>query len=228
MIPPVCRRSTGGGHVPARVLHAQARSPERTIRRSRGFLRAFPDHPFAAKALVQRAVAYQQMKNYSSALADFNEVVNDHKDAKEREMALEQKALILGQQGDPRAMIGQPSARCSRITRRPTPPGWRTTTSPTRRSRPRITRPRGGVRGRAQNADAAAYGAKASLMVDSLRLPTQGQSEAGGARSTPYQKGENAAVPGVDPALAGRAGVRREGLSGRGGRRVISPPATNG
>ena len=57
-----------------------------------------------AKALVQRAVAYQQLKNYTSALADFNEVINDHKDAKEREMALEQKALILGQQDDPRAM----------------------------------------------------------------------------------------------------------------------------
>ena len=78
---------------------AQARSPERTVVAFTHFLRAFPDHPFVAKALVQRAVAYQQMKNYSSALADFNEVVNDHKDAKERELALEQKALILGQQG---------------------------------------------------------------------------------------------------------------------------------
>ena len=83
---------------------AQSRSPERTVVAFTHFLRAFPDHPFVAKALVQRAVAYQQMKNYSSALADFNEVVNDHKDAKERELALEQKALILGQQGDTRAM----------------------------------------------------------------------------------------------------------------------------
>ncbi len=85
--------------------YAQSRSPERTISAFTRFLRRFADHPFAAKALMLRASAYQQLKNYSSALADFSEVVNDHKDAKERELAMQQKALILGQQGDARAMM---------------------------------------------------------------------------------------------------------------------------
>lgn len=84
--------------------YAQMRSPERTMTTFTRFLRQFPDHPFVPKALMQRAVAFQQMKNYSGALADFNEVISDHKDAKEREMAMEQKALILGQQNDPAAM----------------------------------------------------------------------------------------------------------------------------
>ena len=84
--------------------YAQARAPEKTLVAFTRFLRQFPDHPFVAKALVQRAVASQQLKSYNSALADFNEVINDHKDAKERELALEQKALILGQQGDTREM----------------------------------------------------------------------------------------------------------------------------
>ena len=84
--------------------YAQARKPEQTVAAFSKFLRAYPESPLAPKALVQRAGAYEQLQNYSSALADFNEVVNDHKDAKEREFALEHKALILGQQKDGRGM----------------------------------------------------------------------------------------------------------------------------
>ena len=83
---------------------AQARQPERTVAAFTRFLREFPDHPFVAKALMQRGAAYQQLKNYSAALQDFSEVVNDHKDAKEREVAMTQRALILGAQGDPKGM----------------------------------------------------------------------------------------------------------------------------
>jgi TolA-binding protein len=79
---------------------AQLRQPEKTIAAFTKFLRVYPEHPFRPKALVQRAVAFQQLKNYSSALADFNEVINDFRNAKERELALQQKALILGQQED--------------------------------------------------------------------------------------------------------------------------------
>ncbi len=85
--------------------YAQARQPEKTVASFTRFLRAFPEHPFAAKALMQRGAAYQQLKNYNSALQDFTEVMNDHKDAKEREVAMAQRALILGAQNDPRAMI---------------------------------------------------------------------------------------------------------------------------
>ena len=85
--------------------YSQAKKPEQTIMAFNRFLRLFPDSPLAAKALVLRAVAYQQMRRYPSALADFNSVINDHKDAKEREGALAQKALILGAQNDSRGLI---------------------------------------------------------------------------------------------------------------------------
>lgn len=85
--------------------YAQARQPEKTVVAFTKFLHAFPDHPLAVKALIQRGQAFQQLKNYSSALRDFTDVMNDHKDAKEREAAMAQRALILGAQGDPRGMI---------------------------------------------------------------------------------------------------------------------------
>ncbi len=55
-------------------------------------------------ALVQRALAYQQQKNFTAALKDYNELITRFKPVKERELALEQKALILGQQSDNQAM----------------------------------------------------------------------------------------------------------------------------
>lgn len=84
--------------------YAQAKKPEQTITAFGRFLRYFPDSSLAAKALVLRAVAYQQIHRYPSALADFNTVISDHKDAKEREGALAQKALILGAQNDSRGL----------------------------------------------------------------------------------------------------------------------------
>jgi TolA-binding protein len=84
--------------------YAQAHDAERTIDAFTRFLHLYPDHPFAAKALIQRAVAFQQEKKYDNALTDFNTVIADHADAKEREAALQQKGLILGQQGDDHGM----------------------------------------------------------------------------------------------------------------------------
>ena len=83
--------------------YAQARQPEKTVTAFTKFLNAFPEHPFAAKALTQRGVAYENLKDYPHALKDFDEIIVEHRDAKEREMALQQKAAILGQQGDPKA-----------------------------------------------------------------------------------------------------------------------------
>ncbi len=85
--------------------YSQAKKPEQTVTSFNRFLRLYPDSPLAAKALVLRAVGYQQLKRWSSALADFTTVINDHKDAKEREGALAQKALILGQQSDSRGLV---------------------------------------------------------------------------------------------------------------------------
>ena len=85
--------------------YSQARKPEQTVTAFNRFLRLFPDHPLAPKALVLRGAAYQQLHNYASALRDFTSVIQDHKDAKEREGALAQKALILGAQNDSRGLI---------------------------------------------------------------------------------------------------------------------------
>ena len=85
--------------------YSQAKKPEQTITAFSRFLRYFPDSPLVPKALVLRAVAYQQIHRYPSALADFNSVISDHKDAREREGALAQKALILGAQNDSRGLI---------------------------------------------------------------------------------------------------------------------------
>lgn len=68
------------------------------------FIQAFPDNPQAPAALAQRAVAYQQDKNYDVAIADLNTILTKYPQAHEREAALQQKALILGQQGNPKGM----------------------------------------------------------------------------------------------------------------------------
>ena len=84
---------------------AQARQPEKAVAAFSRFLREFPDNPLAVKALILRGMAYQQLKKYDAALKDFTEVADDHKDAKEREAAMTQRALILGAQNDPKGMI---------------------------------------------------------------------------------------------------------------------------
>lgn len=68
------------------------------------FTQAFPDNPQAPAALAQRALVYQQDKNYNVALGDLNTILTKYPAAKEREAALQQKALILGQQGNPKGM----------------------------------------------------------------------------------------------------------------------------
>jgi TolA-binding protein len=68
------------------------------------FVQAFPDNTQAPAALAQRAVAYQQDKNYDVAVADLNTILTKYPQAREREAALQQKALILGQQGNAKGM----------------------------------------------------------------------------------------------------------------------------
>ena len=68
------------------------------------FVQAFPDNPQAPFALAQRALVYQQEKNYTAALSDLNMILTKYPGAKEREAALQEKALILGQQNDPKGM----------------------------------------------------------------------------------------------------------------------------
>jgi TolA-binding protein len=62
------------------------------------FLKQNPAHKLAPTALAQRAISYQQSKNLKAALADFNSILDRYPKApKERSLAYEQKALILGQ-----------------------------------------------------------------------------------------------------------------------------------
>jgi TolA-binding protein len=68
------------------------------------FIQAFPDNPQAPSALAQRALVYQQDKNYNAALSDLNTILTKYPSAHEREAALQQKALILGQQENPKGM----------------------------------------------------------------------------------------------------------------------------
>ncbi|HET9418040.1 MAG TPA: tetratricopeptide repeat protein, partial [Chthoniobacterales bacterium] len=69
------------------------------------FAQAFPDSPQAPAALAQRALVYQQDKNYDAALADWNTVLMKYPGAREREDALHNKALILGQQQNLKGMV---------------------------------------------------------------------------------------------------------------------------
>lgn len=68
------------------------------------FVQAFPDNPQAPFALAQRALVYQQDKNYTAALSDLNTILTKYPGAREREAALQEKALILGQQGNAKGM----------------------------------------------------------------------------------------------------------------------------
>ncbi len=68
------------------------------------FVQAFPDGPQASAAFAQRALAYQQDKNYAAALSDWNMILTKYPGAHEREEALQHKALILGQQQNAKGM----------------------------------------------------------------------------------------------------------------------------
>jgi TolA-binding protein len=68
------------------------------------FVQAFPDSPQAPSALAQRALVYQQDKNYDAALSDWSTILTKYPAAREREDALQHKALILGQQQNLKGM----------------------------------------------------------------------------------------------------------------------------
>ncbi|MBV9128397.1 MAG: tetratricopeptide repeat protein [Verrucomicrobia bacterium] len=85
--------------------YAQSQQPEKAVAVFTRFITANREHPFVPKALAQRAVAYQQLKNFPAALADFSDLAANYPEAREREIALEQKALLQGQLEDPRGMV---------------------------------------------------------------------------------------------------------------------------
>jgi len=68
------------------------------------FVQGFPDSQQLPAALTQRALAYQESKDYDAAVQDLNTLLAKYPGAKEREAALQQKALILGQQDNSKGM----------------------------------------------------------------------------------------------------------------------------
>ena len=65
-----------------------------------GLINKYPKHKMASKALLKRALLYQETKNLPAAVTDFNRIISDYPASAETETALLQKALTLGQQGN--------------------------------------------------------------------------------------------------------------------------------
>src|SRR6516162_8168854 len=65
-----------------------------------GLINKYPKHKMASKALLKRALLYQEAKNFPAAVNDFNRIIADYAASAETETALLQKGLTLGQQGD--------------------------------------------------------------------------------------------------------------------------------
>src|SRR6266513_2815813 len=85
--------------------HAQMKNIPGVVEASTYYVQTFPDDPRVAAVLAQRALAYEQDKNYSAALADLNTILTKYPKAHEREASLQLKALILGQQENTKGMV---------------------------------------------------------------------------------------------------------------------------
>ncbi|MGA8477952.1 MAG: tetratricopeptide repeat protein [Chthoniobacterales bacterium] len=83
---------------------SQIQDKERSIQAFSGLIDHFPNYKNVSKALLKRALLYQETKNYSAALKDFSTIIQSNGNSEERETALLQKALTLGQQGEYAAM----------------------------------------------------------------------------------------------------------------------------
>ncbi len=84
--------------------YVQQKETSRIVDAFTYFLKAFPENAQAASALTQRALAYQEQKNFEGAIADLNLLIANYATAKEREAALQQKALLMGQQENSKGM----------------------------------------------------------------------------------------------------------------------------
>jgi TolA-binding protein len=78
----------------------QTKDSRGAIQAFTGLIDKFPKHPMASKALLKRALLYQEAKNFPAAVNDFNKIATAYPASAERETALLQKGLTLGQQED--------------------------------------------------------------------------------------------------------------------------------
>jgi TolA-binding protein len=65
-----------------------------------GLIDKFPKHPMASKALLKRALLFQDAKNFPAAINDFSRIASNYPSSPERETAILQKALTQGQMQD--------------------------------------------------------------------------------------------------------------------------------
>jgi tetratricopeptide (TPR) repeat protein len=65
-----------------------------------GLIGGYPQYKLVVKALLKRALLYQEAKNYASALTDFTKIIAQYPTSPECETALLEKGLTLGQQGE--------------------------------------------------------------------------------------------------------------------------------
>jgi len=87
------------------LCHLQMKNVPGVIEAFTYYVQTFADSPEVPAALGQRALAYEQSKNYSAALADLNAILTKYPKAHEREATLQLKALILGQQENTKGMV---------------------------------------------------------------------------------------------------------------------------
>jgi TolA-binding protein len=78
----------------------QLKDDQSAIHAFSGLIDKFPKHKMASKALLKRALLYQEAKNFPGAVNDFSKIITDYPASAETETALLQKGLTLGQQGD--------------------------------------------------------------------------------------------------------------------------------
>ncbi len=84
--------------------YVQTKTLPRVVEAFTYFLKAFPENAQAPSALMQRALAYQETRDYDNAIADLSTLLRDFPSAPEREGVLQQKALLQGQQDNAKGM----------------------------------------------------------------------------------------------------------------------------
>ena len=87
------------------LCHVQTKNDPGVIEAFTYYVQTFPDSTEVPAALGQRALAYEQNKNYAASLADLNTILIKYPKAREREATLQLKALILGQQENTKGMV---------------------------------------------------------------------------------------------------------------------------
>jgi TolA-binding protein len=79
---------------------SQVHNSSAAIQAFSGLIDDFPQYKLVVKAILKRALLYQEGKNYAAALIDFSKIIEQYPTAPECETALLEKGLTLGQQGE--------------------------------------------------------------------------------------------------------------------------------